>query len=60
MLVWALVVCVTSGIYWWFTIQEKPFDSPEYQESIRRHATGDRAEDLIRFLDSRPTFETIE
>lgn len=58
--VWVLVAITACVVYFYSTSFPESIEPPGYQETIRRHATGDHAEDLIRFLDHRPLEETIE
>lgn len=60
MSVWMVVALAIAGIYYWHCSLPQPIEPPGYQESIRRHSTGDNVYDLIKFLDKRPVEDTIE
>lgn len=58
--IWVLLIVTTLAVYGWYIYWPQPIDPPGYQESIRKHATGDNVYDLIKFLDKRPLEDTIE
>lgn len=60
LVIWSLLVIVITCIYGWNQLHPAVWDSVEYQNQIRNHATGDRVGDLIQHLDSRPLSESFE